>query len=95
MMIKMYNIVCALNVVIGIASAINLLVRSDGKCGPLNPLSDGSPSQCDPKSTAYCCSDLGICGSTTAFCDCPDCVNYKALTLDGSIILSLYCYVKS
>ena len=82
----MNNIVCTLTVLIGITSAINLLVRSDGKCGPLNPLSDGSPSQCDPKSTAYCCSDSGTCGSGAAFCDCPECVNYKARTLNGNII---------
>ena len=86
-MIKMNNIVCYLPVVIGIASAINLTVRSDGKCGPLNPLSDGTSSKCDPTSTAYCCSDLGICGSTAAFCDCSECVNYRTFQPDGNSIL--------
>ena len=71
------------------------MVRSDGKCGPLNPLSDGSPSKCDPKSTAYCCSDLGVCGNTAAYCDCTGCVNYeyKSLIPDGNKILFLNVYV--
>jgi len=53
--------------------------RSDGSCGPKNPLPDGSgkPGECNPDSDFFCCSKWGHCGSTAEHCSCPKCVNYK------------------
>ena len=55
----------------------NQVVRSDGRCGPTVPQSDGSPSECNPETEFFCCSKWGYCGSTDEHCDCADCVNYR------------------
>ena len=55
--------------------------RYDGLCGVLNPLPDGSPSQCDPESENPCCSFSlsGYCIPTNNCTDCAECVDYKYL----------------
>ena len=56
--------------------------RSDGKCGPLNPLQDGvTPAECDPNSEFWCCSEHGFCGGTQEHCYCETCVNYRPITV--------------
>ena len=55
----------------------NQVVRSDGRCGPTVPQSDGSPSECNPETEFFCCSKWGYCGSTDEHCDCADCVDYR------------------
>jgi len=54
-------------------------VRKDRRCGKEFPLPGGSgkPSQCDPKSDNYCCSQWGYCGGDADHCDCPTCFNYR------------------
>ena len=63
-------------------------VRKDRRCGKEFPLPGGSgkPSQCDPKSDNYCCSQWGYCGGDADHCDCPTCFNYRlvaAASADG------------
>ena len=50
--------------------------REDWRCGPDNPLEDGSPATCNP-SYNFCCSEHGWCGETAAHCDCGSCVDYR------------------
>ena len=38
--------------------------RSDGKCGALYPLEDGTNAECDPNSEYWCCSEHGFCGGS-------------------------------
>jgi hypothetical protein len=49
--------------------------RDDFKCGPMHPLQDGSPAQCDPNGYG-CCSPGGWCGKTPAHCSCSGCIDY-------------------
>ena len=59
--------------------------RSDGKCGPGNPLENGvGMAECDPNSEFYCCSEHGFCGSSSDHCYCDTCVNYRPLTVRKS-----------
>ncbi|XP_077985473.1 uncharacterized protein LOC144440089 [Glandiceps talaboti] len=51
--------------------------RADLRCGSAYPQSNGSPTQCNPDSVYYCCSDGGWCGSSQYHCDCKKCINYK------------------
>ena len=52
--------------------------REDGKCGPENPLEDGSPAACNPAwDWGHCCSKWGHCGNSIQHCDCAECVNYR------------------
>jgi len=55
----------------------NANVRSDRRCGDDFPLSDGSPTECDPLGPNYCCSKWGYCGPGSDHCDCPECVDYR------------------
>merc|ERR1719481_496137 len=56
------------------------LWRDDGKCGPKNPLADGTPGQCDPQGDGPkkgpCCSKTGFCGNTDKHC-CDGCKDYS------------------
>merc|ERR1712026_635710 len=52
-------------------------VRSDRRCGPEFPLSDGQPSECDGATENHCCSNWGYCGPGSEHCDCADCVDYR------------------
>merc|ERR1719481_626580 len=56
------------------------LWRDDGKCGPKNPLADGTPGQCDPQGDGPkkgpCCSKTGFCGNTDKHC-CDGCQDYS------------------
>ena len=56
-------------------------VLADGKCGPNNPLDDGSPAKCDPNGDAFCCSEWGFCGSSDGHCNCEKCVDFRNQTL--------------
>ena len=53
--------------------------RPDRKCGKTNPLPDGTPAQCDPDGDIPCCNSSGWCGSSTTYCSCEDCTDYKLL----------------
>ena len=83
----MYLIGYCLTLIIGATSASNPLVRDDGTCGSSNPLSDGSPSQCNP---GYCCSEWGHCGNTPTHCDCSACVRYDNMESSGIKISLIY-----
>ncbi|CAB4069325.1 DNAH [Lepeophtheirus salmonis] len=62
----------------------NTNTRSDGRCGPAFPLEDGvTPSECDPNSEYFCCSENNYCGSTQDHCYCETCVNYRPLKVEG------------
>ena len=50
--------------------------RDDFKCGKDNPLSNGKPTECDPKGKYPCCSGKW-CGNTDAHCKCENCVDYR------------------
>ena len=52
-------------------------VRADRRCGAEFPLEDGSPSECDPSSVNYCCSQWGYCGGDGEHCSCPTCKDYR------------------
>ena len=51
--------------------------RSDHRCGPRYPLSDGSKAECNPLGIFPCCSTAGWCGKTPAHCTCNGCIWYK------------------
>nr|XP_006813007.1 PREDICTED: blastula protease 10-like isoform X2 [Saccoglossus kowalevskii] len=51
--------------------------RDDLRCGSNYPLSDGSPSECDPTGIYPCCSTADWCGNTYAHCECSGCVDYS------------------
>jgi len=52
--------------------------RSDGRCGASNPLPNGQPAQCNPKSTwGRCCSPGGWCGISADHCNCQGCIDYS------------------
>ena len=55
------------------------LWRDDNRCGPMYPLKDNSPGQCDPNhANEYtCCSPGGWCGHTPAHCTCSGCIDYN------------------
>jgi len=53
--------------------------RPDGRCGPTFPLEDGGPTECDPNSEYWCCSEHGYCGGTDEHCYCDTCANYRPL----------------
>lgn len=55
----------------------NSLIRKDKRCGTEYPLSDGSPSQCDPYADKFCCSKWGYCGFTSEHCECSECIDYR------------------
>jgi len=59
--------------------------RSDGKCGPLYPLEDGTLAECDPNSEYWCCSEHGFCGGTQEHCYCDTCVNYRPVDESGKV----------
>ncbi|KAJ8018619.1 hypothetical protein HOLleu_43303 [Holothuria leucospilota] len=54
-------------------------VRSDGRCGPHYPLTNGQPGKCDPDSGGPCCSTDGWCGNTPGHCTCNGCIDYREL----------------
>ena len=58
--------------------------RYDRRCGSLNPLLDGTPSQCNPDGDKPCCSDKlnGRCGNRARHCSCMFCTNYTRLYKD-------------
>ena len=51
--------------------------RNDGKCGLRYPLSDGSPTECDPHGYRPCCGISGVCGNTTSICNFPGSIDYR------------------
>merc|ERR1712117_99717 len=54
------------------------LWRKDRRCGPEFPLPDNSgPTQCNPDSAKFCCSQWGYCGGDGEHCGCPTCVNNR------------------
>ena len=53
--------------------------RSDGKCGNENPLSDGTPAECDPDGENPCCNQSGECSKNEESCSCPMCVDYRVV----------------
>ena len=56
--------------------------RYDGKCGSEYPLPDGTVGQCDPDGDKPCCCDdwsHGVCGNTTAHCNCNYCTDYRRI----------------
>merc|ERR1719347_1700478 len=65
---------------LGSLSVSQKLWRDDGKCGPKNPLADGSPGQCDPQGDGPkkgpCCSKTGFCGNTNKHC-CNGCQDFS------------------
>ena len=67
------------------SGAGNTRWRSDNKCGAFNPLSDGTPAECDPDGEHPCCNagvygDTEECGNREEDCKCPNCVDYKLLS---------------
>ena len=59
--------------------------RYDGRCGPLYPLPDGAPAQCDSNGDKPCCSSndrYGECGNTEEHCSCSTCTNYTRIHRD-------------
>jgi len=52
------------------------------RCGKEFPLSDGTPSECDPDSLNghTCCAPSGWCGNTAAHCYCKECKDYSMKT---------------
>ena len=52
-------------------------VRADRRCGSEFPLEDGSPSECDPNGSNFCCSQWGYCGPAD-HCTCPTCQDYRS-----------------
>jgi len=59
--------------------------RSDGKCGALYPLEDGTNAECDPNSEYWCCSEHGFCGGSQEHCYCDTCVNYRPVDVIGKV----------
>ncbi|XP_077981331.1 uncharacterized protein LOC144436406 [Glandiceps talaboti] len=53
--------------------------RDDYRCGRDYPLPNGSPAQCDPDSSAPCCSFLDWCGDTATHCYCDGCIDYREM----------------
>ena len=51
--------------------------RNNGKCGLRYPLSDGSPTECDPHGHRPCCGISGICSNKTSTCDYPGSIDYR------------------
>ena len=51
--------------------------RDDFRCGPDFPLEDGSPTECNPDSPNFCCSNSGWCDNTPQHCSCDNCINYR------------------
>ena len=55
--------------------------RSDGRCGVIHVLPDGTPSECDPDSLLFCCNSYkdGRCvtGEIDDGCMCKNCVHYQ------------------
>ena len=53
--------------------------RTDGKCGGMYPLLDGTAAQCDPDGENPCCSKgwYGRCGNTEEHCSCDHCTDYR------------------
>lgn len=52
----------------------------DRRCGKDFPLPDSAePSECDPDSDNFCCSQWGYCGGDQDHCGCDACVNYREL----------------
>ena len=58
--------------------------RTDGKCGGMYPLPDGTAAQCDPDGENPCCSKVwyGRCGNTTEHCSSDHCTDYRILYKD-------------
>ncbi|XP_077982990.1 zinc metalloproteinase nas-15-like [Glandiceps talaboti] len=52
--------------------------RDDYHCGGEYPLSDGSPSECNPDGIYPCCSPYTWCGNTQAHCSCSGCIDYSS-----------------
>ncbi|XP_077995833.1 bone morphogenetic protein 1-like [Glandiceps talaboti] len=53
------------------------LWTDDLRCGLNFPLSDGTPSQCNPDGIYPCCSPADWCGNTAGHCSCPGCIDYR------------------
>ena len=51
--------------------------RSDGKCGLLYLLSDGSPAECDPLSDTPCCAAMGRCTDVQYQCETAGSIDYR------------------
>nr|XP_006818543.1 PREDICTED: fibrillin-3-like [Saccoglossus kowalevskii] len=50
------------------------------RCGPLHPLPNGDPAECDPQNPYHhCCGPNGLCGHGSYYCSCEDCVDYSGL----------------
>ena len=58
--------------------------REDLRCGPNNPLEDGTPATCNPNIN-FCCSALGWCGESAEKCTCSSCVDYRTY-IPGDIL---------
>merc|ERR1711990_1282335 len=52
--------------------------RNDNRCGPNFLLADGvTPGQCNPEGPSPCCSNIGWCGKSDAYCSCPTCFDWS------------------
>ncbi|KAL5255057.1 hypothetical protein ACHWQZ_G014479 [Mnemiopsis leidyi] len=59
------------------AAALKRKWRDDLMCGTKYPLSDGNVTECNPLGQSPCCGADGRCGSTSRFCTCDGCVDYR------------------
>ncbi|XP_078700758.1 uncharacterized protein LOC144927080 [Branchiostoma floridae x Branchiostoma belcheri] len=61
-------------------------LRDDYRCGQGYTTVDGRTAECDPDSSAPCCSSINWCGNTEEHCNCVGCVDYRN-TVDHSLTL--------
>ena len=59
------------------AAALTKKWRDDMRCGIEYPLPDGNVTECNPVGQSPCCGVDGWCGSTTRYCSCEGCVDYR------------------
>ncbi|KAI8514064.1 hypothetical protein Bbelb_083880, partial [Branchiostoma belcheri] len=50
--------------------------RYDLRCGPSYTTPKANPGECNPDSSAPCCSPTGYCGNSASHCTCSGCVDY-------------------
>ena len=70
-----------------VAETATTIVRTDGRCDPLNALEpdeknyfepvDGYKAICDSSTDRPCCSNKGWCGISDPHCKCDTCVDYR------------------